>query len=110
MTPGSDRPRFPGEVLNPDGAWEMAMEEGVADLFRDEIDPYTWSSILNRAAESAEGRRFGEARFQFREPRTGALIVWVAILRKHEEPEVEHQNLYEVVGFEQVDVDNATVI
>lgn len=110
MMPGSAAPYFPGEVLNPNDAWDMAKSEGINDLFRDEMDMGTWHSVLNRAAVLAEGRRFGEAKFQFREPETGALIVWVAILRKRNEPEIEHENLYEVVGFQQIDVDNASVL
>lgn len=110
MPPGDADSGFLPQVINPFDAWEKATEAGLTELFDESMDLHVLHQMLNLGAEKAGGDRYGDVRFRLRSPRTGELIVWVAVLKKREEPEIEHENLYEVIGFYEVDLDAAELL
>lgn len=66
--------------------------------------------MFQEGADAANGAKWGRVSMTLRSNRTGEEVVWIAALRKRQEPEIEHENIYEVVGFYRLDLDDEELI
>ena len=110
---------FAAWVRNRDGELRFGVvinvRPGVEAAIRDGLDAYLddtqqlgseWCErVFHDGALEAKVAAWARVSLTLRSNRTGEEVVWIATLRKRQEPENAHQDLYEFVGFFRLDAD-----
>lgn len=102
----------PALVINVDAAVEAAIRDGL-DEFLDEtqqLGSEWWERVFHDGADEAHGAAWARVPLRLRSNRTGEEVLWIAVLRKLIHPVLGDDNVYEVRGFHQVDMDTGEMI
>lgn len=106
------RDQFPGQVINIESAVDLAIRAGLDEYLDDSqvLGSDWWYDLLHWCARRANGAEWADEPIRLRSQRTGETVVWAVVLRKRSEPELAHENLYDVVDFRRVDIDTGELI
>lgn len=99
-------------VVNVYTAVEAAIRDGLDDFLDEtqQLGSEWWERVFYDGAVDADGASWANVRLRLRSNRTGEEVVWIAVLRRLQDPVLGDDRVYEVRGFHQVDMDTGEMI
>lgn len=99
-------------VVNVYTAVEAGIRDGLDDFLDEtqQLGSEWWERVFYDGAVDADGAAWANVRLRLRSNRTGEEVVWIAVLRRLQDPVLGDDRVYEVRGFHQVDMDTGEMI
>ena len=100
------------EVIDIYMAVEGAIRDGL-DEFLDgtqQLGSEWWERVFYDGAVEADGAAWANVRLRLRSNRTGEEVLWIAVLRRLQDPVLGDDRVYQVRGFHRVDMDTGDMV